>query len=38
MNGWRIVSGQFDANGKIHTDARELELRQRDGGLKGLSD
>ena len=36
-NGWRIVSGQFDANGKIHTDARELELRQRDGGLKEFS-
>ncbi len=30
MNGWRIVSGALDANGRIHTDAQELQLRQRD--------
>jgi hypothetical protein len=30
MNGWRIVSGSFDADGRIHTDAEELQLRQRD--------
>lgn len=30
MNGWRIVSGATDANGRIHTDAEELKLRQRD--------
>ena len=30
MNGWRIVSGAFDANGRIHSDADELKLRQRD--------
>jgi hypothetical protein len=30
MNGWRIVSGGVDANGRIHTDAQELNLRQRD--------
>lgn len=30
MNGWRIVSGAVDANGRIHTDAQEINLRQRD--------
>lgn len=30
MNGWRIVSGALDANGSIHSDAQELQLRQRD--------
>ncbi len=30
MNGWRIVSGAVDANGRIMTDAEELQLRQRD--------
>ncbi len=30
MNGWRIISGAVDANGRIHTDAQELQLRQRD--------
>lgn len=30
VNGWRIVSGGTDANGRIHTDADELKLRQRD--------
>jgi hypothetical protein len=30
MNGWRIVSGTFDAKGRIHTDAEELQLRQRE--------
>ncbi len=30
MNGWRIVSGGFGADGRIHTDADELKLRQRD--------
>ncbi len=32
-NGWRIVSGPFDANSRIHTDAEELELRQRDSDM-----
>ena len=27
MNGWRIVSGTFEGNGRIHTDAEELEIR-----------
>lgn len=30
MNGWRIVSGTFEANGRIHTDAEELKLRLRE--------
>ena len=30
MNGWRIVSGSFDANGRIHSDERELQLRQNE--------
>jgi hypothetical protein len=30
MNGWRITSGAFDANGRIHTDAEELKLRLRE--------
>ena len=30
VNGWRIVSGGTDANGRIHTDAQEMSLRQRD--------
>lgn len=29
-NGWRIISGAVDANGRIHTDAQEMSLRQRD--------
>jgi hypothetical protein len=35
MNGWRIVSGAFDANGRIHTDAQELKLRQRERRTPG---
>ena len=30
VNGWRIISGAVDANGRIHTDGQELQLRQRD--------
>jgi hypothetical protein len=29
-NGWRIVAGAIDANGRIHTDAEELKLRTRE--------
>ncbi|MBI4522701.1 MAG: hypothetical protein HY695_02685 [Deltaproteobacteria bacterium] len=28
MNGWRIVSGSIDPNGRIMTDAEEIKLRQ----------
>ena len=34
-NGWRIVSGPVDAKGRIMTDAREIELRQREGSRYG---
>lgn len=30
MNGWRIVSGPVDPKGRIHTDADEIGLRQRE--------
>ena len=30
MNGWRHVSGQVGAGGKIMTDAQEIQLRQRE--------
>ena len=30
MNGWRHVSGQAGAGGKIMTDAQEIQLRQRE--------
>jgi len=30
MNGWRIVSGQVGPNGRIHTDAEEVRIRQRE--------
>jgi hypothetical protein len=35
MNGWRIVAGPVDANGRIHTDAQELKLRQRERRTPG---
>ena len=28
MNGWRIVSGNVRADGKIHTDEEEIQLRR----------
>ena len=28
MNGWRIVSGNVRADGKIHTDGEEIYIRQ----------
>ncbi len=31
MNGWRHVSGNFRAGGRIMTDAEEIQLRQREG-------
>ena len=30
MNGWRIVSGNVRADGRIHTDAEEVRIRQRE--------
>ena len=30
MNGWRIVSGNVGPNGKIHTDAEEIQSRRRE--------
>jgi hypothetical protein len=30
MNGWRIVSGNVRADGRIHTDAEEVQLRRRE--------
>jgi hypothetical protein len=30
MNGWRIVSGNVRADGRIHTDAEEIQLRRRE--------
>jgi len=30
MNGWRIVSGQVGPNGRTHTDAEEVGIRQRE--------
>lgn len=35
MNGWRIVAGAVDANGRIHTDAQELKLRQSERRTPG---
>ena len=35
MNGWRIVAGPVDANGRIHTDAQELKLRQSERRTPG---
>ena len=29
MNGWTIVAGQVGPDGRIHTDAQEIEFRQR---------
>lgn len=34
MNGWRIVSGTFDSNGRIHTDAYELRVRLRENNSR----
>lgn len=28
MNGWRIVSGNVRADGRIHTDAEEIQMRR----------
>lgn len=28
MNGWRIVSGNVRADGRIHTDAEEIQIRR----------
>ena len=30
MNGWRIVSGYVGSDGKIMTDAEEINVRQRE--------
>ena len=30
MNGWRIVSGNVRADGRIHTDEEEIQIRQRE--------
>ena len=30
MNGWRIVSGPVGPNGRIHTDAEEIQLRRNE--------
>ena len=30
MNGWRIVSGNVRADGRIHTDEEEIQKRQRE--------
>ena len=28
MNGWRIISGNVRADGRIHTDAQEIRIRR----------
>jgi hypothetical protein len=30
MNGWRVVTGAVDSNGRIHTDAEEIALRVKE--------
>jgi len=30
MNGWRIVSGNVRADGRIHTDEEEIQMRRRE--------
>ena len=30
MNGWRIVSGYAGADGRIHTDAQEIQKRRHE--------
>ena len=30
MNGWRIVSGNVRADGRIHTDEEEIQIRRRE--------
>ena len=30
MNGWRMVSGGVRPDGRIHTDAEEVRIRQRE--------
>ena len=30
MNGWRIVSGNVRADGRIHADEEEIQLRRRE--------
>ena len=30
MNGWRIVSGPVGPDGRIHTDAEEIQNRRRE--------
>jgi hypothetical protein len=30
MNGWKIVSGNVRADGKIHTDEEEIQMRWRE--------
>lgn len=30
MNGWRIVSGIVRADGRIHTDEEEIQMRRRE--------
>lgn len=30
MNGWRIVSGMVRADGRIHTDEEEIQMRRRE--------
>ena len=30
MNGWRIVSGYAGADGRIHTDAQEIQNRRHE--------
>ena len=30
MNGWRIVSGNVRADGRIHTDEEEIQLRRQE--------
>ena len=35
MNGWRIVSGNVRADGRIHTDAEEIQIRRRELNHRG---
>ena len=30
MNGWRIISGNVRADGRIHTDEEEIQIRRRE--------
>jgi len=38
MNGWRIVSGIVRADGRIHTDEEEIQLRRQELRSRWIGD